>query len=326
MTEDPLTISILCANVHSSNHITHSILQTTKHDAHIIIITEPWIGTVRAETQEKGTVHHQLWHCIMPPNTSEARVSVYYRKNLPFRVVPLMHSPFTCNHIIPFHIVVPDKPPILVLAIYNSPTTFDSSSLLQSLQIPDEPTIICGDFNLHSPDWDNSVSETNNQTELFQDWMAENFLGVLNDPDKPTYHGHHFEYGKVDDLVVANLKLYEEYDISPIQVHSDKHFASDHYPISFKISTTATPEDFKPQFIFSENRQKEWLEHLIPQLTALHQLAPVQPSQEDLDTFAQNLINCFESSTTSTMKKTTASNHSSNHWWNDDLTHALAEL
>ena len=67
-------------------------------------------------------------------------------------------------------------------------------------------------------------------------------LQVLNDPDCPTYHGHRFQYSKVNDLVIANLEAFENSDISPIEVLEDSHYSSDHYPIAFKIhSTTNTP-------------------------------------------------------------------------------------
>src|SRR5277367_3811707 len=60
MTENQFSFTIFSNNVHCSNPITHTILQSAASSSpltQIIIITEPWIGTIRSETGEKGTVN-----------------------------------------------------------------------------------------------------------------------------------------------------------------------------------------------------------------------------------------------------------------------------
>ena len=220
MDENHFSLSVFCANVHCSNPITHTILQThsaPSSDISVIIITEPWIGTVCAETNEKGTVKHPDWHCIMPSPIHSARVALYYKKSAPFRAAPLIHSPFSSRNILPVCITMDDSFSLLLLAVYNSPTSFEASNLLQGCTLPEEPTILCGDFNLHAPDWDSTVQVADNHANTFQDWMMDNSFTVLNNPDLPTYHGHHFEHQKVDDLVIANTEVYLNYDITPVE-------------------------------------------------------------------------------------------------------------
>jgi len=183
-------------------------------------------------------VQHPSWTCITPRKIEDADVTIYYRKTAPFRVIPLTHHELSSEQVLPVRITLADDDTIIIIAIYNSPTTNQAALFLQEHDTPEEPIILCGDFNLHSPDWDNTVARTDEKTNAFQDWLTENSFQVLNDPDKPTYHGHRFQYAKVDDLVIANLKTFEAYDIGPIQVTTDNHFASDHYPIEFTIFTT----------------------------------------------------------------------------------------
>ena len=247
----PFPLHVFCNNVHRSNHITHSILHTLANDTStidIVIITEPWIGTIQSDTQEKGTVNHKDWICLTPTLIQNAGVSLYYRKHSTFRIVPLHHAPYATNHILPVRITKPDFE-ITLIAIYNPPSSFAATNALIPHDIPETPTILCGDFNLHAHDWDCKVTATNAQATEFLDWLMDNDLQVLNDPNLPTYHGHSFQHNSVIDLVFANKATADVYDLSPIHVHSEDHFASDHYPISFQISTFSTPleqNDYPP--------------------------------------------------------------------------------
>jgi hypothetical protein len=325
----PFKLSVFCANVHRSNHIHHSILQAHANpdtsNTNIIIITEPWIGTVRADTQEKGTVRHPDWQCIVPMPVSQAGVALYYRKSAQFRVNPLLHEPFKHNHIITARLSM-DEFPLLLFAVYNSPSTFDATDFLQDLILPEEPAILCGDFNLHSPEWDTTVLEENARAKAFEDWMADNSLRVLNDPNKPTYHGHHFEYAKVDDLVIANIDAIEYYDVSPIRVHTDDHFASDHYPISFELNTFTNAPPLTTRTVFSDHNSEKWMAEITPLLTRLLVDTPQQPSPEQLDALADSIINAINTATQRSMKTAGPPSHHAHHWWNNELEESLTEL
>src|ERR1700730_11092454 len=124
-------ISVFCNNVHRSNHITHAILQSLaspNSNTKIAIITEPWIGTIRAQTQEKGTVNHPDWKCITPTNIREADVAIYYRKNSGLRVTPLPHYETLAKHTLPIQISIGENFKITLIAIYNSPSTFAATT------------------------------------------------------------------------------------------------------------------------------------------------------------------------------------------------------
>jgi hypothetical protein len=161
---DNVVISIFSNNAHRSNHITHTILQELakpEHSTNIIIITEPWIGTIHAETQEKGTVHHREWNCITPKNIETANVTIYHRRNAPFRTAPLNHLNIASDSILPIQITTNNQQQIYMIGVYNSPSTNSAAIHLYENQLPPGPTIMCGDFNLHSPEWDATITQTN---------------------------------------------------------------------------------------------------------------------------------------------------------------------
>ena len=329
MDENHFSLSVFCANVHRSNPITHTILQThsaPSSDISVIIITEPWIGTVCAETNEKGTVKHPDWHCIMPSPIHSARVALYHKKSAPFRAAPLIHSPFSSRNILPVRITMDDSFSLLLLAVYNSPTSFEASNLLQGCTLPEEPTILCGDFNLHAPDWDSTVQVADNHANTFQDWMMDNSFTVLNNPDLPTYHGHHFEHQKVDDLVIANTEVYLNYDITPVEVHNEEHFASDHYPISFTVYTYTSPPPTPTKYAFTEKNSAKWAEIATPLFERILDDLPPQPTLASLDILAQSIMDTITQTTQHSMPICSTPSLHAKHWWNEDLSHTLNEL
>jgi hypothetical protein len=329
MNKNHVCISVFCNNVHRSNHITHAILHhlsDPENNTNIIIITEPWIGVVRAETREKGTVHHPDWRCIAPKNVAEADVIVYYKKTAPFRVTPLSHLDYATDYILPTLITIGDSFSLTLTAIYNSPSTHDAITHLQNFIAPDEPTILCGDFNLHSPDWDSTVDRADPTTNAFQDWLCDNSFRVLNDPDKPTFHGHHFQHAKVDDLVIANAKVYEEYDVSPIQVLTEQHFASDHYPIAFNVYTFSEAINPDPLLSLSETHRKEWVSTLTPIFGRLLAQVPENATPQSLDHLSEEIIDAFTTTTHKIMPQRKPRSIHAKHWWNEELSKTVAQL
>jgi ribonuclease HI len=329
MNHDEVKLSVFCNNVHRSNPISHAILQTLADPASrtdIVVITEPWIGTVRAETREKGTVNHPDWRCITPTNIAKADVAIYYRKSAPFRITPLSHEEYAGECVLPVQISLGEDFSALLIAVYNSPSTHKAIDILQRSQIPETPVILCGDFNLHAPEWDSTVLRADALTSTFQDWLDENRFQVLNDPDKPTYHGHRFQHAKVDDLVAANLDLFEFYDITPIQVHEDSHYASDHYPISFEVSTYTTHTQIDPLHSLSKEHHDKWRAKISPIFAQILNQVPHRPTPESLDQLSEQIIQAISDTTQQTMPERRPQSVYARHWWNEDLSQTIAQL
>lgn len=231
-------LRVLCANVNNSNPLTHAILNDDKSPAStldntdVIVITEPWIRTIRPATNEKGTVNHPNWKCHLPSAPiGEARVVVYIRK----RSNLMSHITRGRGDLIPIKITLPNNAHLSLLAVYNPPSTAAATEFISSTDLPPEPTLLVGDFNLHSPGWDDAVTVENDRAHRFCEWMANNNIKVNNDSDKPTYHGHRFQHASVIDLALTNSLLSFAFDISHVKVHTDDHYGGDHYPISIGI-------------------------------------------------------------------------------------------
>jgi hypothetical protein len=149
MNENEVKISVFCNNIHRSNPTTHAILQSLTSPmskTNIIAITEPCIGTIHTETQEKGTVNHLDWQCITLTNITKADIAIYYRKMALFHITPLSHEEFTGNCLLPIQITIGEDFSATLIAVYNSPSTHNAINILQNSQIPKSPTILCGDF------------------------------------------------------------------------------------------------------------------------------------------------------------------------------------
>jgi ribonuclease HI len=326
-------LKITCINVHTSNHITHAILQDHANpetsNTDIIIITEPWIGVVRSDTQEKGTNSHYDWKCIVPANIKEARVAIYVRKSANIKVIPLLHEPYKRNDILTARISLTENESFLLYAVYNSPSDFSASNFLIDNVFLTEPTVMIGDFNLHSPNWDATVTSEDRHTSSFTEWLTDNSLRVLNDPNKPTYFGHHYQHKKVDDLVISNIDLFRDYEINPVTVESVRHYASDHAPISTLITYTGNEADIpsqEPNFSFSKEKKDKWIEHIGPILENILLSIPISPSNTDLDSTALAIMNATTQATQKVMEPTRISPYHTKHWWNEDLSNAINDL
>lgn len=119
--------------------------------------------------QEKGTVRHPEWHCITPKVTKEVDITIYYRKTTPFRVIPLTYHQLASNQVLPICIILNEDDSLILIGVYNSPSTHEAICFLQEHVTPDKLIILCGDFNLHSPEWDSTVDRTDKRTAIFQD-------------------------------------------------------------------------------------------------------------------------------------------------------------
>jgi endonuclease/exonuclease/phosphatase family metal-dependent hydrolase len=328
MTEQPddfFSLNVFCCNVQHSNPTTHAILRELSHPdskTDIVIITEPWMGTIRQETLEKGTVHHPEWTCFMPRPLHSAKVSLYLRNSSPIRIIQTNLDDTSSDDIISVQAYIIDTP-ILIYAVYNSPSTFHATSLLMNRTITDIPTILCGDFNLHAPEWDETVTHTNEYTDRFLDWLTINSITPMNDPEQPTFHGPRYQSKKVDDLVLVNAKLFDEFDMGPVTVHSNTHFVSDHYPISFVVHTQIPiPPPRVPRFTFSEHRREKWEQEINTQFSLILNNSSPSPTTQDLDKLADDILNAFTTTTEKVMKKKKNSNYEK-HWWNADVAESL---
>ena len=167
MPEQPIRIKSV--NVHRNNGHTHDMLQTNDDSFDIILIQEPWFGsvaTLRSDTDPDGTTQKDFtannkWHTLSPPYTVDdhPKVCAYLNRRT-------IDYTLAVNHIPPNPLVSPNSMVIdilhptnrkevmlrLVNVYHDRPPSGHALAHLFSHSLDDNiPTLFLGDFNTHSP-------------------------------------------------------------------------------------------------------------------------------------------------------------------------------
>ena len=270
---NPLTPSLFSLNCNKANYIGHAVLNSLAQIYQIVLFQEPWvgrIGTAKADSDPSGVeitglVHQSSWNQFVPvpPSLSSTpRVAIYTTKNNP-NFSYILHLDIFCHPDIMALEVIPRGSPLkqfLITNIYND-TSNSALNLLLSSPLPDLPTIISGDFNLHHSTWSGRETTSHNTSgDALLEWATDSNLILLNEPGVRT-----FERGNQSstiDLFWASLALLPI--IQDWQVHHNLDFSSDHLPITATLSPfpSHTPSN-PPKFIFHPDKRKPWCETFI---------------------------------------------------------------
>ena len=117
------------------------------------------------------------------------------------------------------------------LAITNCYSPPDIKLHLHSIPIQEENHIIVGDFNGHSPSW--GYPDLDNRGEELEDWMMENKLVLVNQPDdKPSYYSRAWRKTSTPDLAMAS----EDIQKHTLRTVTDQLGGSDHRPIILEVA------------------------------------------------------------------------------------------
>ena len=89
--------------------------------------------------------------------------------------------------------------PVTVFNIYSPP---DKQIQLHNIKVEPQSLIITGDFNSHSPSW--GYEQFNSKGEEVENWIAENWLILINKPDDPdTFYSRTWTTTNTSDLAIA---------------------------------------------------------------------------------------------------------------------------
>ena len=161
-------ICIASVNMRKRNAVTHALLNSDK-DTNLLLIQEPWfskIGTARQDNTKQGVdiqggVTAPKWELIYPSLTEGQcpKVMAYARKNSAmdfdtpqFTAVPRFDI---CKHpTLQVLDIILDEEHWRVINFYHDVRDNTSLQALLALDIdPTIPTLLIGDFNLHSQTW-----------------------------------------------------------------------------------------------------------------------------------------------------------------------------
>ena len=244
MTERP--IQIMSINMNRQSPLTHTLLQTTSAD--IILIQEPWIGTVmtaRSDTDPLGdaifgATNNNMWECYLPSFTDPklVRVAVYVRYDLActFSVVNHTSHPLSSVDSMVLDFSFEDKT-LRIVNIYHcipdNPRHHALLHLLSNSLDPLIPTLLVGDFNTHSHIWSFPYSTISPWATDLVDWFDNQGLELLNPPRTATWDsGWDDQQPLVLDLALINEAAAISGQISALQISFNNLIFLDHAALS----------------------------------------------------------------------------------------------
>ena len=255
----------------------HGFLQTDDSDFDIVLVQEPWFGTVatlRSDTDPDGIPQpgfptNNKWLTFSPPYPSDVRPKVCIYAN---RLT--IDQTLVINHIPPAPLLSPNSMVIDLLSpvdrgsvqlriinvYHDKPMSGHSLAHLFSHTLDDLiPTIILGDFNTHSPRWSLPHSTHSSWAPAFHEWMDSNGLETLNPTNEHTWQKRGSR-NSIIDLALANESARFIANLSALTV-SWPQAASDHAALLINFHPDHTSPPPPPElhgFHIDQDRKEEW--------------------------------------------------------------------
>ena len=339
---DTLPIKIAQINIQRKKHATIQLLNNYITDFDIILVQEPawsFIGRNPATGKEiNGPVALRGWSTILPvtsmnDTSPRPRTLTYYRPRADFSIT-LRSDLMEDRDIQILDIYQTNQPTITIINIYNDSPRGDQSILTRLRQpehaniFPQHATLITGDFNLHHPTWSREDRDPNPDQEAssVNDWLARQNYSMLNKKGEVTHIArHNGERPSVIDLSFANntarrLDTFKDWAIDPSISHD-----SDHNAIKFTIDNGRQEIEniLGIKYNIAQTDPKEWskafdteLDKVKVPLNLLH--SNDDPSEEQLDEYAQILTQSIHNAISATAKERRPSTKAK-PWWDQEL-------
>jgi hypothetical protein len=328
--------SFTAVNMRRHNAAMHALLNNNEGED-ILMVQEPWfnpVGTVRCDTMYQGKdvmggAAHPTWRLAYPSftNGQRAKVMTYtrihdrthlFRKNHCQMIVcnDLVSHP--CLLVTDFHIGTYYW---CTLNFYNDIEDPSALNTLLGLDLDATiPTLIVGDFNLHSTSWSPLGWTTSRGAHRLEEWMAGQTFELLNKPRIPTHMGEGGAHNSTIDLAWCNMAMLVQGTFFSVQVDFGGSMGSDHALIRVIASTPAhvarTTADRTNRFDtdIDTDTWEEW-ERILR-----FKLPPLSPISTplDVDTRVDAIYHAFNKACKATMKSVGAALGFNSRWWNDE--------
>ena len=342
-----LPIKIAQINIQRKKHATIQLLNNNITEFDIILVQEPawsFIGRNPATGKEiNGPVALQGWSTILPvtsitDTSPRPRTLTYYRQRPDFSIT--LRSDLIENRDIQIlDIYQLNQPTVTVINIYNDSPSGDQCILNRLHQVnnllPQNATIITGDFNLHHPMWSRE-DRTLNPDQLatnVADWLSQSNYSLLNKQGEVTHLPRHAgERPSVIDLSFANataveLDTFKDWAVDPEISHD-----SDHNAIKFTIDSGRQEIDnvLGIKYNISKVDPEEWakifeqeLDKVKAQINLINESN--DPSEEQLDEYAEAMSQAMQNATALTAKERKPSTNAK-PWWDQELSDAAKRV
>jgi hypothetical protein len=208
-----------------------------------------------------------------------------------------------------------------ILNFYNDMDDPLALNVLMGLDLDTTiPTLIIGDFNLHSMTWSPTGWNTSSGAHRLEEWMAGQTFDLLSKPRIPMRMGEGGAQNTTIDLAWANMAALVQGTFFGVEVDFGGSVGSDHALIRVIASTPAhiscSLEDCTNRFNMDIGAEawEEWDRVL------WFELPPLLPllSTADIDARVDAVYHAFNEACKATMKKVGPAPGFNSRWWNDE--------
>jgi hypothetical protein len=319
----------------------HSLLETNMEDD-VLFVQEPWFDRIGVERSDRardgvdvhGGANHPDWELFYPYFTHDkrAKVMTYKRKQVANRITPLKVVPrldLAKHPTILITDIYVHKDMIRVVNFYNDVDDTTSLNTLLSLDMdPTVPTLLLGDFNLHSHTWSPSSWERSTHAPHFEQWAATQTFSLQTSPGDITRRGTSNERPSTLDLTWHNWAMELNVAMTPPTLDWASSLGSDHCGIrSMWIHDTPVKGDKRPFLNTFKNNldpseEKKWKESLA---AALPPITPILDATS-LHEASNALQGAFDRACEEHMKHKRMPKSKGNRWWTAECRQASDAL
>jgi hypothetical protein len=182
------------------------------------------------------------------------------------------------------------------------------------------PTLLVGDFNLHSLSWSPTGWDTSRGAHRLEEWAASQTLDLLSKLRIPTCLGEGGGRNSTLDLAWCNMAALIQGTFMGAEVDFGGSQGSDHALIRTIASTpvairhAAADRTNRFDTDIDDEAWEEWERILCFELPILHPL----PNPPSVDKFVDGIYHTFNEACKATMKSVGVAPGFNSRWWNDD--------
>jgi hypothetical protein len=180
------------------------------------------------------------------------------------------------------------------------------------------PTLLAGDFNLHSFTWSPMGWAPDRKAADLEEWAATQTLSLLSQPGVPTHRGENGARSSTIDLTWLNLAAEVQGIFQGAHIHWDGSINSDHALIRTFACTwfdVVRPPMDRTNGFDMDISPEEWETWLELFKDAVPRVRGPLRSATEVDAIVDLLYQAFNSACTAVMKRKGSALAHNSHWW-----------
>ncbi|KAF8674250.1 hypothetical protein AX14_005267 [Amanita brunnescens Koide BX004] len=313
----------LFQNAHKSRKTVHDLLDSRRNAIDILFIQEAPVNFVRkvpSSTNPEGDdligpVIHKAWICVDRRLAfHDSAVAIYVNKRLSssFQMFPVEKANIHQDVLfLRFKHNFLKGHDFTVCNVYNRPGACNAAvdSFMQVLPAFSDLAVVEGDFNLHSPIWDATVTKGSPTALALYASLSEAGLNLMNDEYEPTWTNRRGSESVIDLLFVNDRLLCVE---PLVEVSLANRGRSDHAILSCLFGTQVAKPG-KPYLAKDSEEEDEFCFFLGSALASLPELLATTGVEDT----CQQLSTLLGDKWDSLAKTPVTSRPHGRSWWND---------